>query len=170
MNVDDRRVEILKLLEQSEKPISGSYLSKLLGISRQVIVGDIAVIRASGKDIISTPKGYVINQLKDSDYILKIIACKHSKENVQDELNIIVDEGATVVNVIVEHEVYGQITGDLHLSSRRDISDFMKKLEKETINPLSQLTDGIHIHTIKCRDEEMFENIIEQLKKNNYIL
>lgn len=170
MSGEERRLEILKLLNISGKAISGSYLSKEIGVSRQVIVGDIALLRASGSDIISTPKGYILNKDKDDGFILKTIACKHTKECIKNELNLIVDEGATVVNVIVEHSVYGQITGDLHLSSRRDVSDFMEKLNKETSNPLSQLTDGIHLHTIKCKDENTFENIIKQLKLNGYIL
>lgn len=170
MSGEERRLEILKLLNGSDKAISGSYISKVLGVSRQIIVGDIALLRASGKDIMSTPKGYILNGGKESGYIIKTIACKHDKAYIEEELNIIVDEGAMIVNVIVEHDVYGQITGDLHLSSRRDVNDFMKKLNKETINPLSQLTDGIHLHTIKCKNEEMFENVIRQLKDNGYLL
>lgn len=170
MNAEERRKFILSTLGEANKAISGSQISKTLGVSRQIIVGDIALLRAGGKNIISTPKGYILNDMKDSTDIVKTIACRHNKNCTEDELNIIVDEGATVVNVIVEHDVYGQITGDLYLSSRRDVKDFMKKLNDESINPLSQLTDGIHLHTIKCKSEEVLKNVIYQLNESGYLL
>ncbi|MGL5641118.1 MAG: transcription repressor NadR [Paraclostridium sp.] len=169
MNTKERRDKILSILVNSKNPISGSHLSKELEVSRQVIVGDIALLRASGADIISTPKGYMINEgLTNS--IIKTIACKHSKDCIEDELNLIVDEGATILNVIVEHSVYGQLTGDLHISSRRDVREFIKRLQNDTVNPLSQLTDGIHLHTIKCEDEEILNSVLETLKQKGYIL
>ena len=119
-------------------------------------------------DIISTPKGYILNNNESNEnYIIRTIACRHSKDFIEDELNSIVDEGATVVNVIVEHSVYGQITGDLHVSSRRDVKAFINKLKLQDINPLAQLTDGIHLHTIKCRDEETYQEIIKSLKERD---
>ena len=169
MNGSDRRLKILDILKNTQKAVSGSELSKILDVSRQVIVSDIALLRASGEEILSTPKGYIIDDKKNEDYIYKTIACKHKKDFIEEELNLIVDEGATVVNVIVEHSVYGQITGDLHLASRRDIREFMKKLNGDT-TPLSQLTDGIHLHTIKCKDTETLESVITSLKEKGYAL
>lgn len=170
MSGSERREKIVEILKSLTKPVSGSYLSKILDVSRQVIVSDVALIRASGINIISTPKGYILNEEKCENKLIKTIACKHSKEWIEDELNAIVDEGATVLNVIVEHSVYGQLTGNLHLSSRRDIREFIKKLEKDTVNPLSQLTDGVHLHTIKCDKEEVLENVIRSLKEKGYLL
>ena len=169
MNGSDRRLKILDILKNTQKAVSGSELSKILDVSRQVIASDIALLRASGEEILSTPKGYIIDDKKNEDYIYKTIACKHKKDFIEEELNLIVDEGATVVNVIVEHSVYGQITGDLHLASRRDIREFMKKLNGDT-TPLSQLTDGIHLHTIKCKDTETLESVITSLKEKGYAL
>lgn len=169
MNGSDRRVKILELLTNKQKAVSGSELSKILDVSRQVIVSDIALLRASGEEILSTPKGYIIGDKKNENYIYKTVACKHKKDFIEEELNLIVDEGATVVNVIVEHSVYGQITGDLHLDCRRDVRAFMKKLDGDII-PLSQLTDGIHLHTIKCKDTETLESVISALKEKGYIL
>lgn len=169
MNGSDRRLKILDILKNTQKAVSGSELSKILDVSRQVIVSDIALLRASGEEILSTPKGYIIDDKKNENYIYKTIACKHKKDFIEEELNLIVDEGATVVNVIVEHSVYGQITGDLHLASRRDIREFMKKLNGDT-TPLSQLTDGIHLHTIKCKDTETLESVITSLKEKGYAL
>lgn len=170
MNGEERREYIFKMLHESDKALSGSYISKTLGVSRQVVVGDIALLRASGKEIISTPKGYILNNIKDDRYIIKTIACKHDKNCTKEELNTIVDEGGVIINVIVEHDVYGQITGDLYLTSRRDVQHFISKLSDESITPLSKLTDGIHLHTIKCKDEDVFENIIQKLNKKGYLL
>lgn len=170
MNGLDRREEILNILKNSSQAISGTSLANELNVSRQLIVGDIALLRASGMDIISTPKGYILNNNESNEnYIIRTIACRHSKDFIEDELNSIVDEGATVVNVIVEHSVYGQITGDLHVSSRRDVKAFINKLKLQDINPLAQLTDGIHLHTIKCRDEETYQEIIKSLKEKGYL-
>ncbi len=170
MNAKDRRNQILDILKNSTQAVNGSQLSKKLGVSRQVIVSDVALIRASGIDIISTPKGYILNKELDDRYIVKTIACKHSKDCTEDELNLIVDEGATVVNVIVEHSVYGQLTGDLYLSSRRDVREFIKNLNENSVNPLSQLTDGIHLHTIKCENEDILNSVVNVLKEKGYAL
>lgn len=171
MNVSDRREKILNILKKSNEAISGTNLAKDLDVSRQIIVGDIAILKAGGENIISTSRGYILNNDEENkNFILKTIACKHGKEEIEDELNIIVDEGSTVVNVVVEHEVYGQITGDLYLSSRRDVKDFIEKLKSDVVNPLAKLTDGIHLHTIKCKDEESFNEIIKSLGDKGYLL
>ncbi|MGX4600346.1 3H domain-containing protein [Faecalimicrobium sp. JNUCC 81] len=171
MSVLSRRENILKILKNSKQAVSGTSLASELNVSRQVIVGDVAILKAAGEDIISTSKGYILNDKKESEgYILKTIACKHSKEYIEDELNSIVDEGATVVNVMVEHCLYGQITGDLYLSSRRDVKEFIQKLKSDIVNPLADLTDGIHLHTIKCRDEVSFNEIIKSLESKGYLL
>ncbi|MGL4913358.1 MAG: transcription repressor NadR [Romboutsia sp.] len=169
MKALDRREKIIDILRNSDQAKSGTNLANELNVSRQLIVGDIALLRASGKDIISTPKGYILNNNSEDGYIVKTIACKHSKDLIEDELNLIVDEGSTIVNVIVEHSVYGQLTGDLHISSRRDVKDFMKKLNLVDINPLAELTDGVHLHTIKVKSEEAFEEVIKILKEKGYL-
>ncbi|SHH66870.1 hypothetical protein SAMN02745196_00954 [Clostridium collagenovorans DSM 3089] len=171
MNSTERRNSIIKMLTESSNPISGLYLANELNVSRQIIVGDVALLRASGVDIIATPKGYILNKQNSTEaYLIKTIACKHSRDVIEDELNTIVDEGSTVVNVIVEHPVYGQLTGDLHLSSRRDVAEFLNKMHSDAVNPLSQLTDGIHLHTIKCKDEKEYNNVLKVLRDKNYLL
>lgn len=171
MNSIDRRNKIVEMIKTSTSPVSGTYIANTLNVSRQLVVGDVALLRASGLNIIATPKGYIINDMNSNEgYIIKTIACKHHKDLMEDELNTIVDEGATIVNVIVEHSVYGEITGDLHISSRRDVKEFISKVNSNNIHPLSDLTDGIHLHTIKCRDEETYNQVIDSLKIKNYLL
>lgn len=170
MDAKERRGKILEILKKSNEPTSGASLSKLLNVSRQVIVGDIGLLRASGEEIISTPKGYLIKSEEKDDYIVKTIVCNHTKDCIEEELNLIVDEGATILNVIVEHSLYGQLTGNLHISSRRDVKSFIKNLENDSANPLSQLTDGIHLHTIKCENEEILQSVLKSLKEKGYAL
>lgn len=172
MNSNERRKKILSMIKESTKPLSGSYIAKELNVSRQLIVGDVALLRASGLSIISTARGYIMNDThSDNDtYLLKTIACKHTKEHMKDELDCIVDEGATVLNVIIEHPVYGELTGDLHLSCRRDVLYFIEKLNSKDSHMLSNLTEGIHLHTIKCENEKMYNNVLKSLKAKGYLL
>lgn len=170
MSAAERREEILNILKYSSEAISGTNLSEKLNVSRQIIVGDVALLRATGVDIISTPRGYILNNKENNDdCVIKTIACKHSEDCIEDELNTIVDEGASVINVIIEHGVYGQLTGNLHVSSRRDVKSFMSKLKEEEVNSLARLTDGVHLHTIKCKNEEAFKLISKALKEKGYL-
>lgn len=171
MNSNERRKKILFMIKHSKKPLSGSFIARELNVSRQLIVGDVALLRASGSDIISTARGYIINDTKENDnFLLKTIACKHTKEDMEDELNTIVDEGAVVMDVTIEHPVYGELTGDLHISSRRHVLDFIEKLNSKDSPMLSKLTHGIHLHTIKCEDQEMYNNVLKSLKIKGYLL
>ena len=56
MNTIDRREDIVRRLTISAEPISASSLAAAYGVSRQIIVGDIALLRASGEKISSTPR------------------------------------------------------------------------------------------------------------------
>ena len=122
MTASERRQQIARLLSASQAPISATTLSQELGVSRQIIVGDIALLRAAGQEITATARGYVIPA---QNGLLRRIACIHSAEETRDELDAMVDCGCTVVDVIVEHPVYGQLTAPLHLSSRLDVDQFM---------------------------------------------
>lgn len=163
----DRRSKIIQSIQNSEKPISASALAKKFGVSRQIIVGDVALIRASGQNIIATPRGYVIDENhQDNTYT---IAVKHNSEQLGDELYTIVDLGGSVIDVIVEHPIYGQLTGKLHLSSRYDVDQFIKKVNNNDAKPLSQLTDGLHLHTIHCQNKDVYQRIINALEEKNYL-
>lgn len=169
MQSSERRDRILDILKEKTKPVSGSRLSKKLGVSRQVIVQDIALLRASGINIFATPQGYILPR-DTKDKIVKVIACHHNQENTKKELEIIVDNGGRIIDVIVEHPIYGEIKGMLMLNSRLDISEFMKLYKKTETKPLSFLTDGTHLHTIEVPHEEAFEKIIFELNKNGYLI
>ncbi len=149
MDGQARREAILHRLTQSPGPVSATALAKELGVSRQIIVGDVALLRAGGKPISATPRGYVIGKTPG---ITRTLACIHTAQGMEDELNAVVDTGCEVVDVIVEHPIYGQLTGALRLRSRYDVSQFMARVTQSDAKPLSDLTGGLHLHTIRGED------------------
>lgn len=170
MDGELRREQIAKLLKTSKEPISGTELSKQMKVSRQVIVQDIALLRATNKNILSTNKGYVLfEKEEDSISSRRIIAVKHTDMQMQDELYSIVDTGAWVVDVVVEHEVYGQITVDLLISSRKDVDEFLMKLQNNKAKPLKELTGDVHYHTIAARSEEILDLVETVLEQKGYL-
>jgi len=169
MNSELRREQILNMINSQTSPISASALAKLLNVSRQVIVGDVALLRAQGEKIIATARGYIISEFKDAHSYLGKVACCHPRENTKSELYTMVDLGATVVNVIVEHELYGEITGGLNLSSQGDVDNFMKKADISKAKLLSELTLEVHLHTIACRDKSHFERVCKALEDSGYM-
>lgn len=169
MLTDERRAAVLAAIKAEKNPISASTLAGRFSVSRQIIVGDIAILRAEGADINATPRGYVMGGA-DANGIVRRIACQHDHDGMEDELNTIVDMGCTVVNVIVEHPIYGEITGALQLTSRYSVQNFMQRCDEASATPLSLLTDGIHLHTIACPDEEAYERVVKALKEKNILL
>lgn len=163
----DRKEKIIEEIKKSDKPISASTLAKKLGVSRQIIVGDVALIRASGTNIIATPRGYILDSKQQNQTYT--IAVNHSQEQMADELYTIVDLGGCAIDVIVDHPVYGQLTGKLHLSSRYDVDQFIKKVNNNQAKPLSQLTDGLHLHTIQCPNEDTYQRIVSALDEKGYL-
>lgn len=164
----ERRDNIKKLLTESNEPITGSKLAKVFSVSRQVIVQDIALLRAKGAKIISTSNGYMIDE--DEKAFTRLLAVKHTKDDIREELQIIIDYGATVVNVMVLHPVYGEITADLMLSSRKNIEDFIEKLEKDKSIPLMRLKSGEHYHLIKASSTKIIELIETELRKKGFLV
>lgn len=163
----DRKEKIIEEIKKSDKPISASTLAKKLGVSRQIIVGDVALIRASGTNIIATPRGYILDSKQQNQTYT--IAVNHSQEQMADELYTIVDLGGCAIDVIVDHPVYGQLTGKLHLSSRYDVDQFIKKVNNNQAKPLSQLTDGLHLHTIQCPNKDTYQRIVSALDEKGYL-
>lgn len=163
----DRKEKIIEEIKKSDKPISASTLAKKLGVSRQIIVGDVALIRASGTNIIATPRGYILDSKQQNQTYT--IAINHSQEQMADELYTIVDLGGCAIDVIVDHPVYGQLTGKLHLSSRYDVDQFIKKVNNNQAKPLSQLTDGLHLHSIQCPNEDTYQRIVSALDEKGYL-
>ncbi len=169
MNSVERRDEIKNILLASDATVSAAKLAEKLNVSRQVIVGDIALMRAEGMEIKSTPRGYILTHKTDLFPYIGTIACKHYSDNMLDELYTIVDFGGTCIDVKIDHSIYGEITAQLDISSRYDADVFMSKIN-EADQPLSRLSDGIHEHRIGCRDKEIFDLIRKELRKKNILI
>jgi len=168
MDANTRREHILNAINATI-PTSASSLAKKLGVSRQVIVGDVALLRAQGHDITATARGYmVVPQFREESYLGKV-ACQHTADNTQAELYCIVDAGAIAVNVIIEHEMYGEMTGLLNLKTRADVDAFIIKIKSAEVKLLSELTYGIHLHTIACRNQSHFEQVVQALESAGFL-
>lgn len=169
MEGDSRRDKIIAMLNQAPEPLSGAALAKQLKVSRQVIVQDIALLRAYDKNILSTNKGYILYQPETKAVYKRTVSVMHTDGQMQDELYTIVDCGARVLDVVVEHEVYGQITADLFLRSRTDVDEFIEKIAKSKAQPLKTLTNGAHFHTVEADSEDVLARVERQLDARGYL-
>ena len=168
MDAQERRQAIARRLEGASGPVSAAVLAREHSVSRQIIVGDIALLRAGGMDIAATPRGYVLPA--PAAGLVRTLACRHRADQMEEELNAMVDQGCTVVDVIVEHPLYGQLTGPLQLSSRYDVQQFLKRCASADAQPLSNLTEGIHLHTLSCPDSEAFRRVQQTLRELGILL
>lgn len=168
MEAASRRQAILDQLRTADRPVSASALAAGLNVSRQIIVGDIALLRAGGAEISATPRGYVLPRATDG--ITRTIACRHTLAQTGQELDILVDNGCTVLDVIVEHPVYGQLTGQLQISSRYDVEQFLAHICGSDAAPLSMLTGGLHLHTLCCPNEDAYTRACAALKAAGLLL
>ena len=161
MDGEQRRAAIARYLDKARGPVSAAALAREFSVSRQIIVGDVALLRAGGTEIAATPRGYILP--RESTALKRTVACVHTGAGMARELEIMVDNGCQVVDVVVEHPVYGQLTGQLRLSSRYDVQEFIRAVSERRARPLSALTGGIHLHTLRCPDEEAYRRVLEQL-------
>ena len=168
MTAEQRRQEILTLLEQTDTPLSAAALAHRFSVSRQIIVGDVALLRAGGMEIFATPRGYILPG--EPAALTRTVACVHSGGEMARELEIMVDQGCQVVDVVVEHPVYGQLTGQLHLSSRYEVQEFIRSVSENQAKLLSDLTGGIHLHTLRCPSEEAYQRVLEELDRAGFLL
>ena len=166
---EERRKKLLELISNTTEPLSGSALAKQLGVSRQVIVQDIALLRAVDKNIISTAKGYLLYQ-QDAKKARRCFFVYHTTEQIEDELCTVVDLGGSILDVFVEHEIYGTITADLNLKNRRDVMEFVERVRTNKTVPLKELTAGKHTHTIEADTEEVLDVIEAELLKKGYLV
>lgn len=122
MSGKERREEILQRITNSKTPVSGAALAKSCEVSRQVIVQDIALIRAAGYD------------------------------------------------VIVRHEVYGELRAELNISSRNKVALFMEEIRQGKSRPLKNITSGEHFHTVSADSAQTLDLIEEELRKKDYLV
>lgn len=165
----DRRNKIKELLVNGKEPIKGQELASMYEVTRQVIVKDIAIMRAEGIEIISTPKGYMILK-NDGENVRSVIAVNHSRDAMEEELKIIVKYGAIIEDVIVEHPLYGEIRGMLMLKTMYDVDNFYNSFKNYSVEPLSALTNGVHLHTILCENKDILMSITNELNDKGFLV
>lgn len=163
----ERREGIIETIRNSSTPVSGTALARRYEVSRQVIVQDIALIRAAGHDIISTHRGYILETKSTVKRIFKVI---HTDEQLEDELQTIVDLGGTIVNVKVRHRVYGEMKAPLNIRSRKQVQDFLEDIRSGKSSPLMNITSNYHYHEVEAESEEVLEQIGEELRRKGYLV
>ncbi len=167
MDGQARRKKLIEIIRKSDRPVSGTALATELDVSRQVVVTDIALIRANGVDVISTNRGYIINQ---SNKCKRIIKSHHTDEQILDELFTIVDNGGVAENIIINHRYYNRLEAPLGVSSRREAKEFMDAIASGKSKSLSSATSGYHYHVISADDEDTLDIIEKELKEKGYWL
>lgn len=163
----ERRDAIIEQIKSSAAPVPGKTLAQTYEVSRQVVVQDIALIRAAGYDIISTNRGYILNAPHSVNRIFKV---QHTDEDLENELCSIVDLGGTIVNVMINHKVYGHMEAVLNITSRRKVMVFMEDLRSGKSSPLKNITSNYHYHKVEADSEETLDMIEEMLEKSGYLI
>lgn len=166
MKADERRKAIVNLLASGQKAISGSALSEQFGVSRQIIVQDITILRGAGYDILSTHNGYIIQQTPLKERVFKVY---HTTDQTEDELNLIVDLGGTVVDVFVWHKVYGRLAAPLNIFSRHHVKQFIEGVRTGKSTELMNITGGYHYHTVRAESDAVLDTIQTALSAQNFI-
>ena len=143
MTGTERRKKLLNLMRESKTPLSGGALGSATGVSRQVIVQDIALLRTEGHSILATARGYLLEEPADL--------------------------GGCVVDVMVNHRVYGKVSAPLQIKNRRDVQAFLKNLESGKSTPLLNVTSGYHFHHVSAESEEILDEIEDALRRKHFL-
>ena len=166
MSGNERREAIWRLLQQSSTVINASTLATRFGVTRQIIVSDIALLRANGRPIAAERRGYYIEK---TNGIFETILCNHTAAQTLDEFYAILEYGGKILNVIVEHPIYGQISADLNIASRFDAREFIEKTKESNAMLLCHLTGGVHMHTILVPSKEAYRKICNTLQEQHIL-
>ena len=165
MTGEERRMKILQKLQETDTPLSGTALAKAFHVSRQIIVQDIALMRAENYGIFSTNKGYLLRSEKtENTQPKRVFFVKHNRDQVLDEFRTVIELGGKILDVAVEHELYGQIRVDLLIETEADAKDFFERLMSCRDNPLKVLTDDCHYHTVTAPSEKLLDLIEADLR------
>lgn len=171
MTGEIRREQILQMLKQRGVPMSGTTLAKHFCVSRQVIVQDIALMRAENHRILSTNKGYLYRtEAQENTQPKRVFCVKHTTDQVFDEFMTVIELGGKVLDVAVEHELYGQIRVDLLIETAQDARDFVNRLSSCKDNPLKVLTDDCHYHTVAAPSEKLLDLIQREFEEKGFLL
>ncbi|MCR6110198.1 transcription repressor NadR [Bacillus sp. A301a_S52] len=168
---EERRTEIMTVLKKSHLPIKGGELADQLNVSRQVIVQDISLLKAKNMPILATSQGYILdNTILSHQGHSQLVACYHPPERAEEELLLLVDQGVRVNDVKVEHPIYGDITANIMVSNRKEVYQFLEKMKQTKASYLSELTNGVHLHTLEAKQEGDLHDAVEALRQAGFLL
>jgi transcriptional regulator of NAD metabolism len=166
---EQRREELVQQLSAEGRPLLGSELAQQFGVSRQVLVQDVAILRAAGLDIIATPRGYLLRNAGPAAH-RDVLCMQHDRAAIVDELHVLVDLGIRVLDVTVDHPIYGPLRGELSITSRQDVREYMQRLEESDAAPLLELTGGRHSHAVDAPRPDLLEKAREELRDRGYLI
>lgn len=166
MTAAERRKQILHLLRETAVPVSGTALGHATGVSRQIVVQDIALLRTEGYPILATARGYLLDVPNQHTRLLKVC---HTDEQTEEELNLIVDLGGCVQDVRINHRIYGTMQAPLNIRNRRDVQRFLESLKSGRSTPLLNVTSGYHFHQISADQDEILDEIEASLQEHGFL-
>ena len=164
----ERRKKILSMIKESNTPLSGGALGTATGVSRQVVVQDIALLRTEGHNILATARGYILDAHSEKGYS-RLFKVYHDEDRTEEELNLIVDLGGIVEDVMVNHKIYSKVSAPLNIKNRRDVQKFLNNLRDGKSTPLSKVTSGYHFHRISAEHPEILDEIEDTLRQNHFL-
>ncbi len=166
---EERRRQLLDLLFDSRRPLAGSELGQRLGATRQTVVQDIALLRARGEPIVGTSRGYLLATSLSPSSHRALLPVRHRPEQTEEELSLLIDLGLRIVDVVVDHPVYGEIRGMLMLDSREDLREWQEGMREKRARLLSELTEGVHLHTVEAPRAELLERARQALRQKGFL-
>jgi len=167
---EQRRQQLLEILRTATEPIKGTDLAKKVGVSRQVIVGDITLLKARNEPLLATSQGYLYMEKSITEHAYeRQIACIHTPSEAREELYTLVDVGVIVKNVTVEHPVYGELTASIMVANRHEVDLFLTRVEETSASYLSELTGGIHLHLIAATSSDYLDAAVEAMRAKGFI-
>ena len=167
----ERRKQLLETLRNADTPCSGAALGEHFGVSRQIVVQDIALLRSQGNEIISTNRGYLVPKTSDDARRTRperVFKVHHTPPQAEEEMTCIVDLGGYIEDISIEHRVYGSISAPLNVGSRRDVARFMESIASGTSAQLSTITAGYHFHRVTAESEEVLDEIAQALADRGF--
>lgn len=166
-----RRRSILEDLMRTDAAVSGASLAKKYDVSRQIIVRDISILKSQKHEVVSTSKGYVYQPAGEKGRPVKrVIACRHKFSEMEDELSLILDNGAMIDDVSIDHPVYGELVGELMIEDAGELQSFLKLMDSNKSRMLADLTDNVHLHTISAHTEKILDNAVDDLRRHGFLL
>ncbi|MFI3227580.1 MAG: transcription repressor NadR [Clostridia bacterium] len=174
LNGEERRIKVLNLIKNSNSPLNGTAISKKMGVSRQVIVSDIALLRANKYDIISTNRGYIMGEVSneacdDKDIFTRVFKVEHSDDEIYEELSCIISLSGQVLDVFVDHEVYGKFFANLNIATTKDIENFVTQMQQNELVPLKNITSNCHFHTVQAPSVKLLDIIELELAQKGFL-